>query len=101
LEKEMIAGNKLWYAQPSAVTSLLKTTHEMIRLDKVPGGKFTPDGCMMLLAANTASMDCLKRPSYKKHKAVVVEGFLDEVIAVNSSCEKTVKAIQRLKTEEI
>jgi len=39
----------------------------MIRLNKVPVGKFTPDVCAMLLATDSAPIDYLKRPSHKKH----------------------------------
>ena len=41
----MIDGNKLWYGEPLAVIGLLKAVHEMIRLDKVPGGIFTSGVC--------------------------------------------------------
>jgi len=88
-----VAGNELWFKQPKAVITLLETVHEMIRLGKVPGGEFTPDVCVMLLAANTASMDCLKRPSYKKHKDIAVDGFLNELIALNSTCKETASAL--------
>jgi hypothetical protein len=63
----MALRNKSWFGQPSDVIDLLKTVHEMVRLEKVPQGKFTPDICMKLLSGDTASIDYLKRPSYKKH----------------------------------
>jgi hypothetical protein len=97
----MASRNKQWFSQPSAVINLLKTVHEMVRLDKVPEGKFSSDVCTKLLSADTASIDYLKRPSHKKHEEIVVDGFLNEVIALNSSCKKTVQNLQRLKSEEI
>lgn len=63
----MKTRNKQWFAKPSAAIDLLKNAHEMIRLNKVPGGKFTSDVCTMLLATDLASKEYLKRPSHKKH----------------------------------
>lgn len=63
----MKARNKQWFAKSLAVIGLLKNAHEMIWLNKVPGGKFTPNVCAMLLATDSASIDYLKRPSHKKH----------------------------------
>jgi hypothetical protein len=97
----MASRNKQWFGQPLAVANLLKTVHEMIRLGKVPGGKFTPDVCAMLLFTNTASMDCLKRPSYKKHKDIEEYGFLNDLIALNSSSKETTLALKLLKSEKV
>ena len=97
----MKAQNKLWYARPLAVIGLLKTVHEMIRLGKVPGSKFTPEVCTMLLSTDTTSMDCLKRPSYKKHKDIEEDGFLNDLIALNSSSKETASALRLLKNEKV
>ena len=82
----MQARNKHWFAKPQAVIDLFGAAHEMIRLGKVPGGKFTSDVCVMLLASDFASTDYLKRPSHKKHKDIAIDGFLDELTRLNSSC---------------
>lgn len=73
----------------------------MIKLGKVPGGKFTSDVCKMLLSADAASVDYLKRPSHKKHKEIAVDGFLEELIALNSSCKETALALQLCRTDKI
>jgi hypothetical protein len=97
----MRARNKLWFAKPQAVIDLLKAAHEMIRLGKVPGGKFTSVVCSMLLASDFASTDYLKRPSHKKHKEIAMDDFLDELTRLNSSCKETALALQMLKTKNI
>lgn len=97
----MRARNKHWFAKPQAAIDLLKAAHEMIRLGKVPGGKFTSAVCSMLLASDIAYTDYLKRPSHKKHKEIAMDGFLDELITLNSSCKKTALALQLLKTKKI
>jgi hypothetical protein len=96
----MKTRNKQWFAKPLAVIDLLKNAHEMIRLNKVPEGKFTSDVCAMLLATDSASIDYLKRPSHKKHQEIAVDDFLNELIALNSSCKETVSALQLCKTEK-
>ena len=93
----MASRNKQWFGQPLAVANLLKTVHEMIRLGKVPGGKFSPDVCGMLLSTNTASGDCLNRPSYKKHDDIEVDSFLNDLIALNSPSKEAALALQLLK----
>ena len=101
LEKEMVASNKLWCAQPLAVISFLKNALEMIRLDKVPGGKFTSDVCEMLLSAGTAAIDCLKRPSYKKHVKIEEDAFTDDIMTLNSSSKETASALRLLENEQM
>jgi hypothetical protein len=96
----MKTRNKQWFAKPLAVIDLLKNAHEMIRLNKVPGGKFTSDVCAMLLITDSASIDYLKRPSHKKHQEIAVDDFLNQLIALNSSCKETVSALRLCKTEK-
>jgi len=97
----MASRNKLWFGRPLAVANLLKTVHEMIRLGKVPGGKFSPDVCGMLLAVVTASNDCLNRPSYKKHDDIEEDNFLDDLVALNSYSKETASALKLLKSEKV
>jgi hypothetical protein len=97
----MVSRNKLWFDRPLDVANLLKTVHEMISLGKVPGGKFSPDVCTMLLSTNTASMDCLTRPSYKKHAEIEENSFLDDLMALNSFSKETALALQLLKNEKV
>ena len=85
----MASRNKQWFGKPLALVGLLKTVHEIIRLNKVPGGKFTPDVCAMLLTNNIASIECLKRPSYKEHTQIEEDSFLDDILALNSSSKET------------
>ena len=97
----METRNKLWFGLPVVVVNLLEAVHEMIRLGKVPGGTFTPYVCEMLLSTYTASMDCLKRPSYKKHEEIEEGSFLDDLMALNSYSKETASALKLLKSEKV
>ena len=55
----------------------------------------------MLLSVNTATLDCLKRPSYKKHKEIKEEGFLDDLMTLNSSSKETSSALELVKKEQV
>lgn len=94
----MKAGNRQWFAQPLTVIKFIGSAHEMIKLGRVPGGKFTPDVCTMLLASDNASVNYLIRPAHKKHKMIDYDGFLKKLIALNSFCKETVSTLQSFKT---
>ena len=97
----MTLRNKKLFGKPSAVINLLKAVHEMIRLGKVPGGKFSPEVCGMLLSEDNAFSDCLKRPSYKKHDEIEDNSFINDIMAINSFSKETALALQLLKNKKI